>query len=308
MKNMQMIKNGKIYFALLALSVLSFSSCLKDTGPVQDFGKSSALVGFQFTGNSAQPMTASILPGSDDSVGLEVTLSVASVTLNKEVTVTITPDEASLTAYNAVNSTTYTMLDAAAYTYPAGGKITIKAGQQIVPFVLHINETLIDFSTDPALAFKITDAQGLTIATNLNVIIVPIKLKNQFEGSYTVTGYFVHPAAPRSLNATKTLSTVSAIRSEGQVGDLGGATFQFDVDGSNNVVNWLATGTTSPASGFINGVDNATGDPNYPGAPFVHTTYNNTYDPATHTFWLHYGYNGSNPAFSREIYEKWVLQ
>jgi hypothetical protein len=51
------------------------------------------------------------------------------------------------------------------------------------------------------------------------------------------------------------------------------------------------------------------GDPNYPGPPFVNTTYNNTYDPVNHIFWLHYGYNGTPPyAFSREIYEKWVLQ
>ncbi len=308
MKNMQMIKNRKIYFALLAISVLSFSSCLKDTGPVQDFGKSAALVGFQYTGNSAVLMTASVPPGTDDSVGLEVTLSVVSITLKSDVTVTVALDQASLDAYNTANGTTYTMLDPSLYTMPAGGKLVIKAGQQIVPFVLHINANGIDFSTDPALAFKITNAQGATIASNLNVIIVPVKLRNQFEANYTVTGYFVHPSSPRPLNATKALTTISAIRSEGQVGDLGGWLFDFDVDGSNNLKNFAPMGSTSASANFVNGVDNASGDATYPGPPFVYTTYNNTYDPSTQTFWMHYGYSGSNPVYSREIYEKWVRQ
>jgi hypothetical protein len=176
-----------------------------------------------------------------------------------------------------------------------------------VPFVLHIDETKVDFSTDPILIFKMASASGATIATNLSVIVLPIKLRNPYEGTYNVTGYFVHPSSPRAINQPKALSTISAIRSEGGLGDLG-SSFRFDVDPSNNLVNWAPTNGTNPASGFINGVDNATGDPNYPGPPYVHTTYNNTYDPVAHTFWMHYGYNGSNPAYSREIYEEWVLQ
>src|SRR5450755_2906725 len=303
------LKRPWLSAAILVLTISSLSSCLKDSGPVQDFSKSPALVSFQYKGSGPIDMVTSIPVGTNDSVGVELTLSASSQILSTPVVATLALDPDSLTAYNAANGTSYTMLDPADYTVPANSQVTIPAGKQIVPFAIHINESLIDFSTDPILIFKIASATGATIASNLAVIVLPIKLKNPYEGSYTVTGYFVHPAAPRAINATKTLSTVSAIRSEGQVGDLGGDNFQFDLDPITNVVsNWAATGATSPASGFINGVDNATGDPNYPGPPFVHTTYNNTYDPATHTFWLHYGYNGSNPAFSREIYEEWVLQ
>ena len=42
-------------------------------------------------------------------------------------------------------------------------------------------------------------------------------------------------------------------------------------------------------------------------APWVHSTYNNTYNPTTKTFWMHYGYNGTSDAGrNRQIYEKWV--
>jgi len=198
------------------------------------------------------------------------------------------------------------MLDPADYTTPANMQVTIAPGQQIVPFVLHINANLVDFTTDPILIFKMTTVSGAgaVIASNLSVIVLPIKLRNQYEDTYTVTGYFVHPSAPRALNLSKTLSTISAIRSEGFVGDLG-SVFDFDVDPTNNLVNFASN--VNPSAGFINGTDNLANDPNYPGPPYVHTTYNNTYDPVGHIFWMHYGYNGG-PAYSREIYEEWVAQ
>jgi hypothetical protein len=307
MKNIKMIKLKKIKIAAGALGVFFLASCLKDTGPVHDYSQSPALVSFQFKGTSQIPLTAALPPGTDDVFTLEVTLSTPSVTLGSTVTATATLDQASLDDYNSVNGTTYTMVPAANYTIDNGGVVTIKAGQQIVPLNIHFNANAIDFSAEPALALKLTAATGAKIATNLNVAIIPLKLKNAYEGTYAVTGYFVHPSSPRAINQNKDLATVTAVTSEGGLGDLG-SSFQFDVDGSNNLVNWVPTGGTNPASGFINGVDNAFGNATYPGPPFVHTTYNNTYDPIGHIFWMHYGYNGSNPAYSREIYEKWVLQ
>ena len=304
------LKNPWLSTAIFLFAVSSLSSCLKDSGPVQDFGKSPALVSFQYKGSASQDMITSVLPGTNDSIGIEVAISTANQTQTTPVVATLALDPDSLATYNATNGTSYTMMDPASYTTPANNQVTIASGKTIATFAIHINETLVDFSTDPILVFKLTTATGAAIASNLSVIVLPIKLRNPYEGNYTVTGYFVHPSAPRAIpGITKSLATITAIRSEGQVGDLGGDNFQFDVDPiTNKVGNWQATGGTSAASGFINGIDNATGDPNYPGAPYLFTTYNNTYDPATHTFWLHYGYNGTNPAFSREIYEMWVLQ
>jgi len=304
--NIISLKKPWLSASIFVLAISSLSSCLKDTGPVQDFGKSPVLVSFQYKGSASQDMVTSILPGPSDSVGVEVTLSASTVTIGTPVTVTLALDPDSLTSYNAVNGTSYTMLDPADYTTPANMQVTIAPGQQIVPFVLHINANLVDFTTDPILIFKMTTVSGAgaVIASNLSVIVLPIKLRNQYEDTYTVTGYFVHPSAPRALNLSKTLSTISAIRSEGFVGDLG-SVFDFDVDPTNNLVNFASN--VNPSAGFINGTDNLANDPNYPGPPYVHTTYNNTYDPVARIFWMHYGYNGG-PAYSREIYEEWVAQ
>jgi hypothetical protein len=307
--NMKIISLKKPWLSasIFALAICSLSSCLKNTGPVEDFSKSPALVSFQYTGSGSQDMVTSILPGTSDSVGIEITLSTASLTLSSPVTVTLALDPDSLVTYNAANGTSYTMLDPADYTTPPNMQLTIAPGQQIVPFVLHINESLVDFTTDPILIFKIASASGASIASNLSVIVLPIKLRNPYEGTYSVNGYFVHPAAPRVIATTKSLATITAITSRGYVGDLG-TTMDFDTDPNTHVVSNMVS-AINPNKGFIYGVDNVVGDPNYPGAPFVHTTYNNTYDPVGHIFWLHYGYNGAPPsAFTREIYEEWVLQ
>lgn len=314
--NIISLKKPWLKVAAFILAAASLSSCLKDSGPVQDFGQSPALGSFQYKGSQSIVMVTSIPVGTDDSVGIEVTLSTTSLTQSTPVTFTLALDQDSLDRYNAANviadSTCqcyvpYTMLDPATYTTPANMQVTVAPGQQIATFVLHINPSLIDFSTtNPILVFKIASITGAAIATNLSVIILPIKLINPYQGTYTVTGYFNHPSVPRYINQDKTLSTVSGIRSEGLIGD-GGFNFQFDVDPTNNLVNWAQpSGGAVPPSGFICCTDNAANSAGFPGPPFTHTTYNNTYDPATSTFWMHYGYNGS-PS-TREIYEQWVLQ
>ncbi|MFI5155237.1 MAG: DUF1735 domain-containing protein [Chitinophagales bacterium] len=308
MKNSKTFNFKRIKIAGTAMALLALGSCLKDTGPVQDFTQSPALVSFQYKGVNAVPMVTSLLPGTDDIVNVEVSMNVPSITLGSNVTVTVAADQASLDAYNSDNGTAYTLVPSAAYTIDGSGTVSIAAGKNLTSMVMHVDQTQIDFNTNPAFAFKITGASGAKIATNLNVIIMPAKLRNTYEGNYAVTGYFVHPAAPRPINLTKSMSTVSTTTSESAVGDLG-SLFQFDVDASNNLINFVNSSADLPAQfASINGVDNAIGDPNYPGPPYVHTTYNNTYDPANHTFWMHYGYRGAAPALSREIYEEWVLQ
>ncbi len=137
-------------------------------------------------------------------------------------------------------------------------------------------------------------------------------------GTYTVTGYFFHPTASRAINLTKTITQVSANTYQVDLGDLGGSgySFQFTLDNSNNLINWVAAGNTPPdtQSGFMTADDPGNLYPDsagYPGtAPWLQSTYNNTYDPATHTLHLHYGYAagalGQN-GFSRQVYEAWVL-
>ncbi|HSC55438.1 MAG TPA: IPT/TIG domain-containing protein [Phnomibacter sp.] len=137
-------------------------------------------------------------------------------------------------------------------------------------------------------------------------------------GSYKVTGYLFHPTTSRSINLTKTITQVSTNRYKVDFGDLGGSnfSFQFDVDANNNLVNWVATGGTPalPASNFMT-LDNPGNftytAPILPGTnPYQSSIYNNTYNPATQTFYMHYGYAGgstSQNGFTRQVYETWQI-
>jgi len=134
-------------------------------------------------------------------------------------------------------------------------------------------------------------------------------------GAYRDSGYFFHPSAPRVINSDKIITQVSINRYQLDLGDLGssGYAFQFDVDGSNNLVNWSAVGSApvAPASGFMT-TDNPGGfaftvTPLPGTTPYTQNVYNNTYNHATKTFYLHYGYavgsSGQN-GYSRQIYEQ----
>lgn len=127
------------------------------------------------------------------------------------------------------------------------------------------------------------------------------------------TGYFFHPAGSRAVNMQKFITQVSTNTYQVSLGDLANYSFQFDVDATNHLVNWVALENTpvSPSSGFMT-TDNPGGYSYYPGSTqgFDDSTYNNTYDPATKTFYLHYGYevgSAGEPGYARQLYEKYVL-
>lgn len=142
-----------------------------------------------------------------------------------------------------------------------------------------------------------------------------LKAQN-LSGKYAVTGYFFHPSTSRFINLTKTITRVSTNTYQvDYTGDLTGWGFQFTVDASNHLTNWVAVGSTypAPASGFMT-ADDPGGfffGGTKPGTdPWVQSTYNNIYDPLTHTFYMHYGYNisaGNQNGYDRQVYEKYVL-
>ncbi len=189
MKRTNIYKPGICSIVFLALLTGTlFTSCLKDKGPVQDYSQSPALVSFQYTGNTAQPFNEALLPNPSDTINIEVTLSVASLTLSKPVTVTLTPDATALASYNAANGTSYTMLPTSEYTLANNGQVTISPGQQIVTVPLIVKGDQVDFTQNNALSFTLSNAQGAVIATNLNNLILLFSLKNIYDGVYSVTG------------------------------------------------------------------------------------------------------------------------
>ncbi len=152
----------------------------------------------------------------------------------------------------------------------------------------------------------------------LSVVLIA-RAQTNLAGNYIVSGYLYHSnnAASRSINLTKTIIEVTAGKYQVTLGDLGASnySFQFEVDSSNNLINWVAVGATpvSPSSGFMT-LDNP-GNFSYaapvPGSvPYQHSVYNNTYNPATKTFYMHYGYAGAatgQEGYTRQIYEKYRM-
>lgn len=296
--------------ALLILIGFSFSACLKDE-PITDY-TDAAIKPIILIPNGNFPSVQTVNPIALDFKPTAQTVDLyARVSwdkpLDKDVTVTFAKDPSIIAAYNTKFGTKYEELPAAAYKLPAL-TVVIPAGQQEVKVPIELFADKIDLAKSNMIAFRLTDASGEPIAANYRQIVFPVLVKNIYEGNYKVSGYFYHPSAPRNINATKYMSTVSGTRVEGQVGDLGGWLFQFDV--APNLLNWKGTGSTATqaGSGFFT-EDNPAGNGTYPGpGGFTSALFPNTYDAATKTFKLHYGYGGAaaQSGWTREIFETWV--
>ncbi len=303
-------------FILLA----TLNSCLKNRNySATDFSLVTNVVDLPVTGFKALAFDVTPAPQL-----VKIYVELGGPLPDKDVEVTLAYDQAGLDAYNAANTDTtgpnssgnithFVKLADSAYTLPSL-KVTIPKGQRLGFASLSIIPNKVDLSIQNALAFKIVDAGGIVIASNLQSVIYAVVVKNEWDGDYEVTGWFFHPSAGRAISTTKHLSTVNGIRVEGGAGDLG-SPIQFDIV-NNTPSNWSSDAFTS--SNFMT-ADNPGGTDysstsnggNLPGdAAFNKTIYNNTYDPATKTFYLHYGYvngvTGDQSKFTRQIYEKWV--
>ena len=292
---MKRVKQISIRFAIRALLIISslplfLVSCLKDKGPVQDYSQSPPIISFQGDGRGNNVGSFAVLPGATqadpgmDTIG--VSLGYAALYLNKAVTVTVTPDQATLDAYNAANGTSYTLLPAAGYSLQNGGVWTIPAGKNLVYFKIAFIGANIDFSTNPALSLKISSAPGTTIASNLNTYIVPINLKSPLEDLYNITGTRTRYNGPTPasgvrdqfpISGTIYANTVSDSIIDCQAADAALGYFmslQINPDNSVTVLpSILNPGTTT----------NFSND----GAP-------STWNAATKTFTLHFEYTTPN--------------
>ncbi|WP_315814646.1 BT_3044 domain-containing protein [Paraflavitalea speifideaquila] len=100
-----------------------------------------------------------------------------------------------------------------------------------------------------ALAYQISsvDKTGYTISTNLKTAIIPIIVKNPYDGVYHAFGHFEHPTVPRDFDIDEMeLSTVNANTVNKLIGDLGSAsgTINVTVNPDNSVTITAASGNT----------------------------------------------------------------
>jgi hypothetical protein len=267
-----------------------FSSCLKDTGPVQDFSTSPPVVSFQGNGQGSNSESVAVLANSSsanpatDSV--EVALGASSVYLSTAVSVTVVTDQSVLDTYNANNGTSYTMLPAADFAISNNGAINIQPGKNLGKLAVNFFGSSIDFTQSYAVPLLINKASGggSVIASNLNYYILIVTPANQYSGNYTANGLRTLYAggttgsgvvATSGISGTVGMTYINDSTSETQLADLAGDFMYLTVHSDNTV-------TVGPATN---------GDPTFASLA------NNgpcTYDPNSKTFSLNYLYiNGA---------------
>ncbi len=191
---------GRISLVIGMLAATLLSSCLKDTSPGSlDLSKGPALVGFQYYGFAATPITTKLHGTATDNSDVKITLSTAGVTLGSAVTVNIADDPSDAKTYADAQTTAGTptsVLPTSDYTITAT-QVTIPAGQQYVTFKVNFKGNLIDFTQNNwVLGVKITSASGAIVASNLNVAILALTLQSVYEGDYSDDGFTLRAGDP----------------------------------------------------------------------------------------------------------------
>lgn len=200
-----------------------------------------------------------------------------------------------------VDGTGLTVMDPALYSVPS--EVTIPAGEKFTYLEVTIPDaSTLDLTLKYGLGFTISSVgQNYTIASNLKDVVIGIVVKNKYDADYDfVGGFFYHPSSPRSQpnsssGTVKELRTFSPTAVTCALGDLGGAGYYvlLDVDPITNKVT-ITPDPGHPTTPPIQQFDDALPDTNPGYTPQWERSAecNNTYDPATKTFYLRYGYVG----------------
>ena len=320
MKNIMRLTQS--YFLFLSLAIIVVSCVKKDDMYKENSDESSRKEVVQINGaDDIIQYSRDVVPTNDTFILIDLRRYPNNEAgLNQPLTVKLQLNPQLIADYDSANNAAFIELPAGSYTLLDDiNNITFPAGEAVKEIKISVTQSMLDLSQAYALGVTLTDAGGGAVNTTLSNAVSSIGVKNPYEAYYKTTGFVFHPSSPRALDDTKYLVTIGATKCLAPLADLYGSGyyFQFDVDASNALINWDATPVTPPSSGFMTAdnpgaVDYGAAAPEVPGtAPWVQSTYNNTYDPATKTFWMHYGYGGgstSQNGFTRQFYEKWVRQ
>jgi hypothetical protein len=278
------------------LLLISLNSCVKNRNAQgTDFSHLQDHVILLNGGTSG--FAASNVAFSGDTATLTITVDLASVNLpTSPVAVTIGVDNPQIATYNAATGKSFVALPDSAFSL-ASATLTIPAGQQYASTTISFYKANIDGGLSYLIPISIKDASGKALTSNLNTRFFNI-IGNPLAGTYSDVGYLYHPSAPRAIApGFKTITAISATILQVDLGDLGGAGYiaWFTVDPATNKV------TIMDPPGYYNATDDFLKQwatlaevvppgytPQWAGSSQIH----NTYDPATKTFYLRYGYLG----------------
>jgi len=318
------MRSIKIFLSVITGAIF-LVSCLKDSGNNFANTASPAPNGVMFLNVNSAGYTTNVqtLGAVSSSMATTFTFYVQLSSSNGAYPATsVSIDTAAVNVfnYNNNNGTSLSILPDSAFTL-VNKTATVDPATHLAAFQITLNATKVDLTQSYALGVSLLSASNsaVTVASNTtySTKVILITIKNPYDATYACTGYFFHPTAPRAINKSVAISTITGITSQTDVGDLGGSGYQFNFDTdpvANTISNWSAQNATpvQPASGFMT-KDNPAKIATYPGSTtgFVSSTYNNTYDPVNMIFWMHYGYGVGSTGqvgYTRQVYEQCVRQ
>ena len=244
--------------------------------------------------------------------------------LNKTMTVTIKDDTTAVNRHNAINRTSLAQMPVSFYSIQSevakvggqGGTYTFvfKPGEFAKEIFITIpNPTLLNPSTSYGLAFTITAVDAGGVISYSHTLLYQIGAKNDYDGVYRVTGSFVHPVYAGTFGTTADGGNleVALVTSGSNTVNRSGVSPFGEIGGFDGFIFFLTTANGGPEySGFgtvipafrIDPVTNVVTVYGKPGSTNAVTfiNYGSTYDPATKSFDMHYGYG------TRLINETWT--
>ena len=282
---------NKLPYFFTAMVLLSLTGCLKDkaydNGEIQSLrnnGSSPNVVEIKLTATSTSNFKSVAYDNSlnDTTVDLvPINLATPEVA-SQDIHVTVSLNDALVTAYNDNNGTVYEIPASSIFTV-VNPIVTIPKGSRTGFLQIKINPANY-LGKAYALGFSITkiDEGGFNISGNNKDGIVAINIKNQYDGSYHVSGVRVHPTlGPFSFDYDEDLSTTGEFSNEGNVlADLG-----------EGLIITVNPDNTVSLQGVVRDV-------------FLSAGKENKYDPATKTFTLNYYYNTAAPRVITETLVK----
>ena len=285
--------------SLLAIALVPamLTSCLKSRdslGVLADEGSISTGIFDRFYYGELKSLALNALPAQETVDFVKIWYSAPKKKAGA-ITVTLQVDNSLVTAYNTAHGASLVTLPTAAYSFPSSLTITLPAGNSgefVLP--IRLDKSLLNLQNVYALGLKISSVSEGVVNLNEKDVLVSILVKNQYHGDYEATGYFYHPSAPRDQHLDKELLTVGPTSVTCDLGDLGASGYRavFTVDPATNNVNIaIAPGAAGGSyTMFTSGLPSTNHGyaPAWPGSAQC----NNTYNPATKTFYVRYGYLG----------------
>lgn len=159
------------YFAIMALALTGFTSCLEGEPPFKDNGNYGIVELDLAARTTTTPFAIrNVSRGTAEVIEIPVVVNYTGVNGTPEdVQVTLGLDNAAVTAYAAATSTTVVILPEGSYELPASNTVTIPKGEKNATYTIRVASASLEPATAVAVygvGVKIVSATGGTISGN----------------------------------------------------------------------------------------------------------------------------------------------